>query len=48
MIYTNRGQLLVTYSVIPASIFILCYACLSKWVIVIYLVALETLDKRRN
>jgi hypothetical protein len=41
----NLVQILVTYSVISVSIFILYYACLSKWVIVIYLVVLETLTR---
>ena len=43
--YMDRVHILVTHSVIPVSIFILYYACLGKWVIVIYLVALETLTR---
>jgi len=45
LIYMDRAHILVTYSVILVSIFILYYACLSKWVIIIYLVALETLTR---
>ena len=41
----DRVHIPVTYSVIPVLIFILYYACLSKWVVVIYLVALETLTR---
>jgi hypothetical protein len=41
----DRVHLLITYSAIPVSIFILYYACLSKWVIVIYLVALEAVTR---